>query len=126
MDEEERTAVNAGNCDGSILRRIISCQLIRAGCDIPSATITADAVDTVLLAICTFAVPSTLTEPPFAVNKFTGLLLFIFSLSRSAVSLDSIVCVPHKQLTSIPLHSRPARVSHSGACGVGRLCRWAV
>ena len=91
---------------------------MRAGCDIPSATITVEIVDTVLLAICTIAVPSTLTEPPFAMNKFSGLLLFTSSLRRSAVSLDNIVCVQPvsgKQLTSIPLLSRPAGASHSGA-----------
>ena len=118
IDEEERAAVYAGNCDGNIFRRIISCQLIRAGCDIPSAIITVEVVDTVLLAIYTFAVPSTLTDPPFAVNKFTGLLLFTFSLMRSAVSLDNIVCVQPvsgKQLTSIPSLSRPAGASHNGA-----------
>ena len=91
---------------------------MRAGCDIPSATITVEIVDTDLFAICTFDVPSTLTDPPLAVNKFTGLLLFIFSLRRSAVSLDIIVCVQPvsgKQLTSIPLLSRPAGASQSGA-----------
>ena len=91
---------------------------MRVGCDIPSAIITVEIVDTVLLAICTLAVPSTLTHPPFAVNKFTGLLLFTFSLRRSAVSLDKIVCVQPvsgKQLMSIPLLSRPAGASHNGA-----------
>ena len=30
MEDVDRAAVNAGNCDGIILRRIISCQLTRA------------------------------------------------------------------------------------------------
>ena len=121
--------MNAGNCECSILRRIMSCQLIKAGCDMPSATITVDTILADLLAMCTFAVPSTLTDPPLAVYKFTSLLLFTFSFKRSAVSLDRIACVQPvsgKQLTNIPACSRPTGASHKGACGVGMLCNWAV
>ena len=121
--------LEGGNCEGNIFKRIMSCQLIKAGCDILLATITVVTMLADLLAICTFAVPSTLTDPPLAVYRFTDLLLFTFSLSRSAVSLDRIVWVQPvsgKQLTKTPACSRPAGASHNGACGVGMLCSCAV